>query len=67
MKRFLFVAASIGSFLPTPSYAEEILSDLTYAVVLPENYDSEKPYPAVLALPPGDQGRQMVKASLQSY
>jgi hypothetical protein len=64
MKRFLFVAASIGPFLPTPSYAEEILSDLTYAVVLPESYDSEKPHPAVLALPPGDQGRQMVKASL---
>ena len=67
MKRFLLAAASIGSFLPTPSYAEEILSDLTYAVVLPENYDADKPYPAVLALPPGDQGRQMVEASLQSY
>jgi pimeloyl-ACP methyl ester carboxylesterase len=67
IKQFLLVAASIGTFLPSPSYAVEILSDLTYAVVLPENYDTEKFYPAVLALPPGDQGRQMVESSLQSY
>ena len=40
MKRFLLVAASIGLFLPTPSYAEKILTTLTYSAALLENYDA---------------------------
>ena len=52
---------------PSPTLAAELLSDLTYAVVTPENFDPEKIYPAVLALPPGDGGRDMVEAALQGY
>jgi poly(3-hydroxybutyrate) depolymerase len=37
---------------------------LQYKVVLPKDYDADKAYPAVLALPPGDQGMDMVQFTL---
>jgi predicted peptidase len=38
---------------------------LSYKVVLPKDYDPEKPYPAVLAFPPGGQTQDMVFVTLQ--
>jgi poly(3-hydroxybutyrate) depolymerase len=35
-----------------------------YKVVLPRDYDAAKPYPAVLAFPPGGQGYDMVMTTL---
>ena len=61
------ILACLVAFSPMPVLAEETLSDLTYAVVAPENFDPEKAYPALLALPPGDGGRQMVEAALEGY
>jgi predicted peptidase len=41
---------------------------LHYKVVLPKNYDPAKPYPAVLAFPPGGQDMDMVDTTLsQNY
>ena len=37
---------------------------LHYKVVLPKNFDPAKPYPAVLAFPPGGQDMDMVDATL---
>ena len=37
---------------------------LSYKVVLPKDYDAAKPYPAVLAFPPGGQGQDMVFVTL---
>jgi predicted peptidase len=37
---------------------------LRYKVVLPKNFDPAKPYPAVLAFPPGGQDMDMVDATL---
>ncbi len=42
-------------------------TDLTYAVALPDGYDAAKTYPVLLALPPGPQTTDMVKAGLDSY
>jgi len=42
-------------------------TDLTYAVALPDGYDGGKTYPVLLALPPGPQTTDMVKAGLDSY
>ena len=61
------VVACLVLFHSSLPFAEELLSDLTYAVVTPENFDPEKTYPAVLALPPGDGGREMVQNALESY
>jgi predicted peptidase len=38
---------------------------LSYKVVLPKDYDADKPYPAVLAFPPGGQTQDMVFVTLQ--
>lgn len=40
---------------------------LQYALILPEPLDPTKAYPAVLALPPGDQTAGMVAACLASF
>jgi poly(3-hydroxybutyrate) depolymerase len=40
---------------------------LDYVLLLPQNFDKSKPYPVLLALPPGDQSRQLVEAALQLY
>ena len=39
-------------------------TDLTYALLLPPDFDETKPYPTLLALPPGPQTRDMVVAGL---
>jgi|SRR5579871_2021272 len=39
--------------------------NLHYKVVLPNGYDPEKSYPAVLAFPPGGQGMDMVFTTLE--
>jgi poly(3-hydroxybutyrate) depolymerase len=40
---------------------------IDYALVLPDHFDKTKPYPVLLALPPGDQSRQLVEAGLDLY
>lgn len=40
---------------------------IDYALVLPDHFDKSKAYPVLLALPPGDQSRQMVEAGLNFY
>ena len=40
---------------------------IDYALILPAHFDKSKAYPVLLALPPGDQSRQMVEAGLDSY
>jgi poly(3-hydroxybutyrate) depolymerase len=40
---------------------------IDYALVLPDHFDKSKAYPVLLALPPGDQSRQMVEAGLSFY
>lgn len=51
-------------------YATMTLSDgtvLEYALVLPANFDAQRTYPVLLALPPGAQTREMVTAGLDRY
>ena len=38
---------------------------LNYKVILPQDYDSSKAYPAILAFPPGGQGMDMVFTTLE--
>ncbi len=40
---------------------------IDYALILPDHFDKSKAYPVLLALPPGDQSRQMVEAGLSFY
>ena len=40
---------------------------LEYALILPAHFDKTKPYPVLLALPPGDQSARMVEAGLNLY
>lgn len=40
---------------------------LKYALVLPDGFDSAKPFPVLLALPPGAQNAAMVDGSLRMY
>jgi hypothetical protein len=40
---------------------------IDYALILPDHFDKSKAYPVLLALPPGDQSRQMVEAGLNFY
>jgi poly(3-hydroxybutyrate) depolymerase len=40
---------------------------IDYALILPDHFDKSKAYPVLLALPPGDQSRQMVEAGLNYY
>src|SRR6516164_11610929 len=42
-------------------------SSLEYALILPGHFDKTKPYPVLLALPPGDQSERMVEAGLNLY
>src|SRR5271156_6307238 len=40
---------------------------IDYALILPDHFDKSKAYPVLLALPPGDQSRQMVEAGFNFY
>lgn len=40
---------------------------LEYVLILPDHFDKAASYPVLLALPPGDQSRQMVEAGLHLY
>ncbi|MBI3241752.1 MAG: hypothetical protein HYZ49_05605 [Chloroflexi bacterium] len=40
---------------------------MEYAIALPDNFDSQKEYPILLALPPGGQGKDLVQALLDRY
>jgi len=40
---------------------------LSYAVGLPADYDAQRSYPVMLALPPGRQDREMVEAGFARY
>ena len=73
MARILKVAAvsALALMCASGAYAEVqeksgIFNGLTvrYKVVLPPNYDPAKPYPAVLAFPPGGQEMDLVNATL---
>lgn len=41
--------------------------EISYALVLPKDFDQSKTYPVLLALPPGDQSRGMVEMGLTQY
>lgn len=52
------------------TYHELELADggrLRFALVLPRDFDPERTYPALLALPPGGQDERMVEAGLGRY
>lgn len=66
------VIAAIGA--PLSAAGREIRSfrigergELRYAVVLPENFDADHEYPALLALPPGAQNEAMAEEGLRRY
>jgi len=40
---------------------------IEYALVLPDGFDSAKPYPVLLALPPGDQSKRIVEGQLRVF
>lgn len=40
---------------------------IEYALVIPDHFDKTVPYPVLLALPPGDQSKQLVEAGLNLY
>lgn len=40
---------------------------IEYALVLPDHFERTKPYPVLLALPPGNQDKQLVEAGLRLY
>lgn len=40
---------------------------IRYALILPDGFDPEKTYPAMLALPPGAQNEAMVEAGMRRY
>ena len=40
---------------------------IEYVLVLPDHFDKTAPYPVLLALPPGDQSKQLVEAGLHLY
>ncbi len=69
------LAALIGSALLTgqvaaAEYQSFVTTDGTridYAVVLPEDYQPGKPYPVMLAFPPGPQTQAMVEAGLRYW
>jgi len=79
MKRVATLALLLASFLGSlhasaqpiePEYRELTLEDgstLAYAVALPEGFDASKYYPLLLAMPPGPQNREMVRAGLDRY
>jgi len=51
-------------------YQDMTLADgtsVTYALVLPADFDPNQSYPAILAFPPGPQTRAMVDAGLNGY
>ncbi len=55
---------------PSLTYESVPLSDgtsLDYALFLPAGYDPERGYPVLLALPPGEQTREMVDAGINGY
>jgi len=76
MRSTLVLVSSLAVLAP-PADAEEAIrfhelpldggGTLQYALVLPVDYDSERVYPALLALPPGAQDARMVAAGLHRY
>jgi pimeloyl-ACP methyl ester carboxylesterase len=74
MARFLF-AAGLLVWLSSAAGAQTTefrrLSHngrvLEYALILPDRFDKEKSYPVLLALPPGDQSKQLVVNGIHLY
>lgn len=63
---FLLISTPVGA----AEFRSVTLGDGTridYAVVLPPNFDTDKSYPLLLALPPGRQDERMVTAGLTGY
>ncbi len=60
-------AASAPAQSNWKSFTSENGQALEYAVVLPQDYDASRPYPTLLALPPGPQTRAMVERGLELY
>ncbi|MFQ5670504.1 MAG: nuclear transport factor 2 family protein [Acidobacteriota bacterium] len=74
MRGTLLAVAALGLAMPVlardheyRTLAVEDGSELQYALVLPDGYDPRRTYPALLALPPGPQTREMVEAGLNLY
>jgi hypothetical protein len=71
----MFVAAALLMWLPSMARPQgvqfhRLMHDgkvLEYALILPEPFDKTASYPVVLALPPGDQSKQLVVNALFLY
>ena len=75
----LTLLVAVASFIAVPCFAQNSdgistrkvdLKDgksIEYGYIEPEGFDASKEYPILLALPPGGQNRQMVKASFALY
>ncbi len=59
-------AASAEPITP-PRWRDSATAALEYVLILPEPFDPEREYPALLALPPGAQNQAMVDSGLQRY
>lgn len=62
-------AASLAADTSTERYHTLKIGsgEIRYALILPDDFDAAKTYPAILALPPGAQDESMVEAGLGLY
>lgn len=74
MARILFTAALLvwasSMAVTQPTEFHRLSHDgqvLEYALILPDHFDKTTSYPVLLALPPGDQSKQLVVAGLHLY
>lgn len=67
------LALTAGPFGTPVSSAAELRTlenqgrTLDYFLSLPDGFDSAKPYPVLLAIPPGDQTRELAQTGLDKY
>ena len=54
-------------FLKYHTFEIDPLTTINYALILPESYKSDESYPALLALPPGEQGMAQVNMAINKY
>ena len=78
MPRLIVLLLVLAAQLPAQVTAEQLTAgwktlplqdgtELTYKLGLPDDFDPQRTYPALLALPPGSQTREMVEASWPRY
>lgn len=69
----LVLASAAMTFATTPALSAELRTltndgrTLDYLIALPQGFDERTPYPVLLALPPGEQNREMAQTSLDKY